>query len=158
VEVLIPDFKGSLSSLKTVLESGVDVLNHNMETVSRLYAKIRPEASFSRSLEIFRSTKQYFPKVITKSGVMLGLGETTDEVCWVFERLLESGCDALTLGQYLMPSRTSYPVHEYVRPEQFEVYRKIALRLGFRWVKAGPYVRSSFHADELVAQCEGVMV
>lgn len=150
VEVLIPDFQGNETSLQIVLESGLDILNHNVETVPRLYRDIRPEADFERSLEVLRKAKAFSRTIITKSGIMVGLGEKRQEVLDVFKKLYEVECDALTIGQYLSPSGSSYPVQEYVRPEQFEEYEEEAVRIGIRWVYAGPYVRSSYNADALM--------
>lgn len=150
VEALIPDFRGSEKSLRIVMESGLDILNHNIETVPRLYNTIRPEADFGRSLEVLRRTKKFTSNIIAKSGLMVGLGETSQEVVEVMKRLIEVGCDAITLGQYLSPDGRSYPVHEYILPEMFEEYRETALNMGFRWANAGPYVRSSFNAEELM--------
>lgn len=155
VEVLVPDFQGVQESLKTVLESRVDVLNHNVETIPRLYRKVRPEAEFTRSLQLIRLAGEMDKNVLTKSGLMVGLGETFDEVIDVFGNLIEAGCDALTIGQYLSPSLESTPVIEYVRPESFEAYRRKAEELGFRWVASGPFVRSSYHAHELIALRDG---
>jgi len=132
------------------LESGLDILNHNVETVPRLYRDIRPEADFERSLEVLRKAKAFSRTIITKSGIMVGLGEKRQEVLDVFKKLYEVECDALTIGQYLSPSGSSYPVQEYVRPEQFEEYEEEAVRIGIRWVYAGPYVRSSYNADALM--------
>lgn len=150
VEALIPDFSGDDESLQIVLQSGLDILNHNVETVPRLYPVVRSEASFSRSLDVLRKAKNVSTRIATKSGLMVGLGETKREVINVFEELRGVGCDALTIGQYLVPSHGSYPVQEYVRPETFDTYREAALDRGFRWVKSGPFVRSSFHAEELL--------
>lgn len=150
VEALIPDFGGDGESLKIVLDSGLDILNHNVETVPRLYRKIRPEADFERSLELLNRAKCISPDVITKSGLMVGLGETSQEVIGVFRRLVEVGCDALTIGQYLSPNWHSYPVQEYIEPERFDEYREAAQNVGIRWVHAGPYVRSSYNAEALM--------
>jgi len=155
VEVLIPDFLGSQQSLKTVLDSGVDILNHNVETVPRLYGRVRPEADFRRSLNVLKIAKKICPDVLTKSGLMVGLGETFDEVVDVLERLHYIDCDAITIGQYLAPSHQSHPVVEYVPPDTFDAYRDAALKMGFRWVNAGPFVRSSFNAEEMMTKCRG---
>jgi len=148
VEVLVPDFLGTASSVEKVLEAGVDVFGHNVETVPRLYKMIRPEADFLRSLNVLRMAKKAGPATRIKSGLMLGLGETPDELIETLKCLLDSGCDAVTLGQYLMPSRGSHPVHEFISPERFVQYRETALQMGFRWVVSGPYVRSSYRANE----------
>ena len=155
VEVLIPDFGGCEKSLKTVLDSGVDILNHNVETVPRLYESVRPEANFNRSLSVLTHAKALCPDVMTKSGLMVGLGETFDEVIDVLNRLRHIDCDAITIGQYLAPSYQSHPVMEYVLPEIFDAYRDAALNMGFRWVNAGPFVRSSFNAEEMMTKCRG---
>lgn len=149
VEVLIPDFQGSLNSLVDVLEPLPETLNHNIETVPRLYEEVRPEADYERSLELIRRAKEINGRVKTKSGIMLGLGETREEVVEVFRDLRRNGCDFLTLGQYLAPSREHLPVREYVTPEDFNWYREKALELGFEGVASDPLVRSSYKAWEL---------
>jgi lipoic acid synthetase len=148
VEVLIPDFRGDLQALKTVLEARPDVLNHNVETVPRLYASVRPEAVYQRSIDLLKNAHQMDPSILTKSGLMLGLGELTEEVQQVLKDLLEAGCRILTLGQYLQPSGEHLPVERFVPPEEFEEWRKKALEMGFREVASGPFVRSSYHAQE----------
>ena len=154
VEVLIPDFMGNEISLQIVLDSGIDILNHNVETVPRLYKEIRPEADFERSLRVLEKAKILSPNVTTKSGVMVGLGETYQEMLDVFEELHNVGCDALTIGQYIAPNLHSYPVKEYVLPETFAEYKQEALNRGIPWVNSGPYVRSSFNAEELMKSIE----
>ncbi len=154
VEALIPDFMGNGKSLQIVLDSGLDILNHNVETVPMLYSEIRPEADFERSLKVLERAKVLSPDVITKSGVMVGLGETYQEMLDVFGRLHDVGCDALTIGQYLAPNLHSCPVKEYVLPETFAEYNQAALSRGIRWVNSGPYVRSSFNAEELMKNVE----
>ncbi len=149
VEVLIPDFQGSLNSLVDVLEPLPETLNHNIETVPRLYEEVRPEADYERSLELIRRAKEIDGRVKTKSGIMLGLGETREEVVEVFRDLRRNGCDFLTLGQYLAPSKEHLPVREYVTPEDFNWYREKALELGFEGVASDPLVRSSYKAWEL---------
>jgi lipoyl synthase len=145
VEVLIPDFQGSFQPLETVLAAGPDIVAHNMETVQRLY-HIRSGADYGRSLELLCRCRELAPQISTKSGVMLGMGETEDELLELFTDLRRSGCDYLSIGQYLAPSRKHYPVQEYVAPTQFESLRKSALAAGFTHVESGPYVRSSYHA------------
>ncbi len=145
VEVLIPDFQGSLRAIETVLAAGPDIVAHNMETVQRLY-HIRSGADYGRSLELLRRCRELAPHISTKSGVMLGMGETEAELLQLFADLRRSGCNYLSIGQYLSPSRKHYPVQEYVTPEQFESLRKSALAAGFTHVESGPYVRSSYHA------------
>ena len=150
VEILIPDFLGNGESVRTVLAGGVDVLNHNVETVPRLYPAVRPQADFERSLNIFRQVRREYPACLTKSGLMVGLGETQDELQETFRQLAESGCEALTIGQYLAPSKSALPVREYVTPAEFDAYRDLALNAGLKRVKAGPFVRSSYQAEELI--------
>jgi lipoyl synthase len=145
VEVLIPDFQGKLEALEAVLNAGPDIVAHNMETIQRLYY-VRSGADYGRSLELLRRCKEQAPGISTKSGVMLGLGETEKELLELFADLRRSGCDYLSIGQYLAPSRQHYPVKEYVLPERFECLRTAALEAGFSHVESGPYVRSSYHA------------
>lgn len=152
IEVLVPDFKGDLESLATVVEAGPDVLNHNVETVPRLYASIRPQAGYRRSLELLSNTRTMDPSMKTKSGIMVGLGESPQEVVAVLADLRRVGCAIVTIGQYLRPSREQAVVCEYVLPEQFDVYRAEAMALGFAQVLAGPFVRSSYHAAQVFQQ------
>ena len=149
VEVLIPDFQGNRDALKTVLEAGPDVLNHNIETVPSLYGTVRPEAIYQRSLEVFRNLKELAPEIPGKSGLMLGLGETDPEVELVLNDLVEAGVSILTLGQYLQPSKDHLPVAEYITPEAFDAWKEKGLALGFSDVASGPFVRSSYKAKEL---------
>jgi lipoic acid synthetase len=149
IELLIPDFQGSEQALQTVLNSKPDVLNHNVETVPRLYPQIRPEADLERSLTLLRRARKQ-PEIITKSGFMLGLGETREEVLKLLSMLREVNCDALTIGQYLAPALNKAPVREYVHPAVFEQWEEEARLIGFAYVQAGPYVRSSFHAKEMI--------
>ena len=144
VEVLVPDFQGSLASLTAVLNARPDILNHNIETVPSLYSRVRPGADYERSLLLLRRAKERGAD--TKTGLMLGLGEGIDEVRIVLQDLRSAGCDVLTLGQYLRPSLNNLPVERYCRPEEFESLRNEALGMGFRSVVAGPLVRSSYHA------------
>jgi lipoic acid synthetase len=146
VEVLIPDFQGNEASLRTVLEAPIDVLNHNVETVPRLYKRVRPGARYERSLELLDRAKRIRPDVRTKTGLMLGLGEELAEVLGVLRDLVAIRCDILTLGQYLQPTARHLPVVRYVPPEEFAELRKEALAMGFRYVESGPLVRSSYHA------------
>jgi len=148
VEVLIPDFKGELKALESVVRSGIHILNHNLETVPRLYKKVRPGAIYERSLNILRAAKQIREDVITKSGLMLGVGETFEEVVDTLGDLRQINCDIVTLGQYLRPTLSQLPVERYVTPEEFEGLKAQALKLGFRRVESGPLVRSSYHAWE----------
>jgi lipoic acid synthetase len=149
VEVLIPDFQGSLESLKIVVDSGPDIINHNVETVPRLYPEVRPQADYRRSLRLLKEVKDIPPPRVTKSGLMLGLGEEKEEVLAVMEDLREISCDLLTLGQYLQPSGRHHPVLRYVPPEEFEELRRHGEKMGFKSVFSAPLVRSSFHAAEV---------
>jgi lipoic acid synthetase len=148
VEVLTPDFRGSLASLETVLAASPDVFNHNVETVERLYTTIRRGARLERSLGLLSAARRLVPEVTTKSGLMLGLGETESEVRRLLEALRAASVDIVTIGQYLRPSAASVPVVEYVVPEVFERHRKFGEALGFRHVFSGPFVRSSYRAEE----------
>ena len=145
VEVLIPDFQGVEASLLTVLDSNPDVLNHNIETVPSLYTKVRPHADYLRSLQVLARSAKY--DAITKTGLMLGLGERLDEVRKVMGDLQSIGCSILTLGQYLQPSRKHLSVEKYYRPDEFTMLRDEAMSMGFHRVAAGPRVRSSYHAE-----------
>ncbi|MBM3245781.1 MAG: lipoyl synthase [Candidatus Omnitrophica bacterium] len=149
VEVLIPDFAGRILSLKVVLDARPHLVGHNIETVKRLYKDLRPEADYQLSLDILKKIKEIQPLIATKSSIMLGLGEGEEEVITAMQDLLNSGCDILTLGQYLPPSKSHYPVKEFINIEQFEYYRVIGLGLGFKSVLAGPLIRSSYGAQEL---------
>jgi lipoic acid synthetase len=151
VEVLIPDFQGSPEALETVMRERPDVLNHNTETVPRLYRQVRLGASYERSLGLLALAKSLRPDVPTKSGLMLGLGETTDEVLEVMRDLRASQVDILTLGQYLRPSPKHLPILRYIPPGEFDAYRRAGAGMGFSHVEAGPLVRSSYHADEAVS-------
>ncbi len=149
IEVLTPDFKGNIDALRTVLDSRPDVFNHNVETVPRLYPFVRPQAEYHRSLRILREARELVPEIRTKSGLMVGLGETFGEVVSVMEDLRSTGCDYLTVGQYLRPSRRNLPVVEYVTPDIFERYREIGFSIGFRGVASAPLARSSMNAEEM---------
>ena len=149
IEVLTPDFRGNQGCIKTVVDANPDIYNHNLETVSRLYSKVRPGAIYERSLELIKFVKESNPDIITKSGIMLGLGEELEEVIRVMKDLFLYKCDYLTLGQYMQPTRESYPVFRYLLPEEFENLRNIGLEIGFKKVFSGPLVRSSYHAGEL---------
>ncbi|HWP60040.1 MAG TPA: lipoyl synthase [Candidatus Acidoferrales bacterium] len=146
VEVLIPDFRGDLRALETVVGSGIDILNHNIETVPRLYRKVRPGAIYRRSLDLLEAAKRMRADLLTKSGLMLGVGETLEEVRATLADLREVECDIVTLGQYLQPSERQLPVSRYVTPAEFTELKQDAERMGFRHVEAGPLVRSSYHA------------
>jgi len=145
IEVLIPD----LSVLNPVTESLPDVIGHNLETVESLYSNVRPEADYYRSLDVIRNIKKANPQIRTKSGMMLGLGETGDEVKKAFTDLLDAGCEILTLGQYLSPSKNHYPVFEYIEPRVFAEYGETAKKMGFRHVASAPFVRSSYNAGDV---------
>jgi lipoic acid synthetase len=149
IEVLIPDFQGSEEALETVMKVRPDVLNHNLETVPRLYPMVRPGADYSRSLDLIKRVQNLDPRIPTKSGLMLGLGEYHEEVRRVLMDLLKVRCRILTLGQYLQPSAEHLPVERFIPPEEFDDWRKTALKLGFSEVASGPFVRSSYHAKEL---------
>ncbi|MFB0505360.1 MAG: lipoyl synthase [Thermodesulfobacteriota bacterium] len=149
VEVLVPDFQGSDSALTTVVQARPDVLNHNLETVPRLYPKVRPGANYERSLHLLKRARELASDIPTKSGLMLGLGEFSEELVQVFEDLVEVDCRILTLGQYLQPSAHHLPVVRFVPPEEFKQWRQLALEIGFREVVSGPLVRSSYGAGNL---------
>ena len=148
VEVLIPDFQGLDEALQIVLDARPDVLNHNTETVPRLYRVVRSGARYERSLRLLETAKQLSPSMVTKSGVMVGLGEAMEELVQVFHDLGSRGVDILTVGQYLRPSRDHLPIARFYTPEEFEYLKQEALRCGFRHVESGPLVRSSYHAHE----------
>lgn len=150
IEVLIPDFKGRLDALQTVIEARPDVLNHNIETVRRIFDAVRPQGKYDRTLELLHRTKILAPDLPTKSGFMVGLGETTAEVYETLRDLRAAGVDLVTIGQYLQPSKQHVPVSEYVPVERYSEYRRYGKELGFRATFAGPFVRSSFHAGELL--------
>ena len=147
VEVLIPDFKGSIPALQKVVAAGPDIINHNIETVPSLYPEVRPMAVYRRSLELLANVKALDAGIYTKSGIMLGLGETEAEIIRAFKDLREVRCDFLTLGQYLAPSKSHHPVVEYIHPDVFEKLKQIALEAGFAHVASGPLVRSSYMAE-----------
>ncbi len=149
VEVLTPDFQGSIEALRVVLDAGPDVFNHNLETVPRLYPVVRPMADYRRSLFILQRAKEIAPGIFTKSGIMLGLGEEKEEIMQAMDDLRGIGCDFLTIGQYLRPTKENMPVVNYVRPEVFDEYRDIGLKKGFKAVASGPLVRSSMNAEEI---------
>ncbi len=150
IEVLTPDFGGNEASLNLVFEAHPDVFNHNLETVQRLQPIIRPQASYGRSLSVLKHAAEWQPELVVKSGVMLGLGETDDEVIQALEDLLEMGVRLLTIGQYLQPSRHHPPVQRYPTPDEFRAWEEKALKMGFSGVASGPLVRSSYRADELL--------
>lgn len=148
VEVLIPDMHAKPENLDIVLQAGPDVLNHNMETIARLYPTVRPEADYQRSLQVLRYSKENYPHISTKTGIMVGLGEKEDEVLQLMDDVLAVHCDIMTIGQYLRPSKDHLPIVEYVKPEQFERYRRLGVEKGFRYIASSPLVRSSYRASE----------
>lgn len=147
VEVLIPDFKGSRDALKLVVDAEPDILNHNVETVPRIFKKVQPQDNYEWALSTLDNTKKMNPKQISKSGIMVGLGETDEEVFEVMRDLVDRKVDILTIGQYLQPSRKHLAVERFVPPQQFAEYKRVGLEMGFRWVESGPLVRSSYNAD-----------
>ncbi|MBU3206727.1 lipoyl synthase [Clostridium algidicarnis] len=149
IELLIPDMRGNKDLIDFIINSEPDVLNHNVETVPELYSKVRPMAVFERSLELLEYVKLQKPHMKTKSGIMLGLGETEDQLIRAMKRLVDVHCDMLTLGQYLQPTLKHLDVVEYITPEKFDYYKDVALSLGFKRVSSAPLVRSSYHADAL---------
>jgi lipoyl synthase len=148
IEVLIPDFKGDSEALRTVLDAGPDILNHNIETVPRLFRAVRAGGNYRRSLELLARAKAHGGRWLTKSGMMVGLGETWDEVLATMRDLRVVACDILTLGQYLAPGKDYHPIARYYHPEEFAALKREGLAMGFRHVESGPLVRSSYHADE----------
>ena len=152
VEVLIPDFKGNWDALATVVDARPFVLNHNIETVPRLYRRVRPQARYERSLELIRRAKDAAPGMLTKSGFMVGFGETQEELLAVMRDLRAHGCDIVTIGQYLRPSAQHLPIERYYDPSEYEAFRAYGAELGFTHVQAGPLVRSSYHADRQAAR------
>ena len=146
IEVLIPDFQGIPEQIQTVIDARPDILNHNIETVARLYRSVRPQARYERTLSLLRMAKEQ--GLTTKTGFMVGLGETAEEVAAMMADIRGAGVDILTIGQYLQPTKDHLPVIRYVTPEEFAAYRALGLELGFRHVESGPLVRSSYHAEE----------
>ncbi|MBI5874580.1 MAG: lipoyl synthase [Deltaproteobacteria bacterium] len=161
IEVLTPDFKGDDKVLKIVLDERPDIFNHNIETVPSLYAKVRPQANYRRSLKVLESAKKHVPEgfnrgtaggiIVTKSGLMVGLGETRDEIKSALKDLLDAGCDAVTIGQYLRPSAKNLEVQEYIPLEVFKEYEEYGKEIGLKHVYSGPFVRSSYNAELLTA-------
>ncbi|MBI5671319.1 MAG: lipoyl synthase [Chloroflexi bacterium] len=152
IEVLIPDFKGSEAALKIVVDAQPEILNHNVETVPRLFKKVQPQDRYEWALKTLGDAKQMDPLVLTKSGIMVGLGETFDEVVDVMRDLAGLGVDILTIGQYLQPSQKHLPIERYYLPEEFDAFERIGRELGFKWVESGPLVRSSYRADQQVRE------
>jgi lipoic acid synthetase len=156
IEVLIPDFKGSVEALRMVMDARPEILNHNVETVPRLFKLVQPQDHYEWSQAILSQAKSLDPDVLTKSGIMVGLGETTDEVKATMRDLRSWGVDILTIGQYLQPSRQHLPIARYAAPEEFAELKAYGLEIGFRWVESGPLVRSSYHAAEQVRALSAV--
>ena len=152
VEVLTPDFCGDMSAVARVLDAEPHVFNHNMETVARLYRRVRPQAAYQQSLDVLAFAKKYRPEALTKSGLMVGLGETPAEVESLLRDLRSSQVDVATIGQYLQPTRRNLPVAEYVTPAQFDSYRDYGLSIGFKMTFSGPFVRSSYMAEQTAGQ------
>ncbi|HBY08189.1 MAG TPA: lipoyl synthase [Chloroflexi bacterium] len=150
IEVLVPDFKGSAEALRIVMEARPEILNHNVETVPRLFKTVQPQDNYAWTQATLSNAKKLDPEVLTKSGIMLGLGETMDEVKETMRDLRSWGVDILTIGQYLQPSRQHLPIERYYTPEEFAELKDFGLEIGFRWVESGPLVRSSYHAVEQV--------
>lgn len=154
IEVLIPDFKGDREALATVVDARPEILGHNVETIPRLYERVRPQARYGRSLQVLRAAKEIDPESTTKSGIMVGLGETWQELLQVMKDLRTANCGILTIGQYLSPSEEHLPVERYYTPEEFMTLKRVGHEMGFRHVESGPLVRSSYHAE---AQARGAV-
>jgi len=148
IEVLIPDLQGNIAALKIITDASPAVISHNMETVTSLYTTVRPQAEYKRSLNLIKHIKLLHPNIHSKSGIMVGLGETKEQVHALFDDLREVGCEFLTIGQYLAPSKQHIPIYEYIEPAQFEAYGQVARQKGFDFVASAPLVRSSYHAGE----------
>ncbi len=160
IELLIPDFKGDYDALKMVMDAGPDILNHNTETVPRLYHVVRPQAKYDRSLELLRLAKEMTGDraILTKTGIMVGVGETWDEILQTMRDIRAQQTDIMTIGQYLRPSMEHLPVEKYYHPDEFAELKRLGLAMGFKYVESGPLVRSSYHAHEQAQQAEGVLV
>jgi lipoic acid synthetase len=152
IEVLIPDFKGSIDALKIVMDTQPEILNHNVETVPRLFRKVQPQDQYDWALTTLANAKKLQPNVLTKSGIMLGLGEQVDEVIAVMQDLADRDVDILTIGQYLQPSKKHLPIVKYYRPEAFAELQRIGMEMGYKWVESGPLVRSSYRAEQQVRE------
>ena len=148
IEVLIPDFRGDKVAMDILVDAAPEILNHNLETVPRLYSVVRPQAKYERSLDVLRYFKEH--GLATKTGVMVGIGEKPEEVLEVMKDMRKSNVDILTVGQYLQPSKEHLPIDRYVTPDEFAMYKKTGLEMGFKFVESGPLVRSSYHADEQI--------
>lgn len=151
IEVLIPDFKGSEKALRIVMDARPEILNHNVETVPRLFRLVQPQDHYEWALATLSNAKKMDKEVLTKSGIMVGLGEQWDEILQVMRDLVNIGVDILTIGQYLQPSRQHLPIDRYYTPQEFAELQRVGYEMGFRWVESGPFVRSSYHADKQVA-------
>jgi len=149
IEVLTPDFKGDIKAIAHVLDAQPDVFNHNVETIQRLYPVVRQQADYQRSLSVLRSAKEMLPALSVKSGFMLGFGESRSDIAQLLADLRETGCDMLTIGQYLRPTKKNLPVVKYILPEAFDELKDTALSMGFRYVASGPLIRSSMNAEEM---------
>jgi lipoic acid synthetase len=145
--VLIPDFKGNRAALEAVMQAKPAILNHNTETVPRLYRTVRPQANYQQTLHVLSGAKTIDPETVTKTGIMVGLGETKEEVLEVMTDLRQHDVDILTIGQYLRPSRLHLPIQRYVHPDEFKAFHDAGMAMGFKWVESGPLVRSSYHAE-----------
>lgn len=154
-EVLIPDFRGNWDSLQLVVDARPDILNHNVETVPRMYPKVRPQADYKTSVELLRKAKEMDASITTKSGIMVGVGETLDEIQQVMLDLREADCDILTIGQYLRPSFDHVPISKYYTPEEFEQMRLLGMNIAFKHIESGPLVRSSYHAARALKAKDG---
>jgi lipoic acid synthetase len=150
IEVLIPDFKGSIEALKIVMDARPEILNHNVETVPRLFKRVQPQDRYEWAQATLTNARKLDPEVLTKSGIMVGLGETPEEVKAVMRDLRDWGVDILTIGQYLQPSKRHLPIERYYTPEEFEQFKDYGSEIGFKWVESGPLVRSSYHAEQQV--------
>ncbi|MGL4911848.1 MAG: lipoyl synthase [Romboutsia sp.] len=148
IEVLIPDLKGIEKNLDIVIEANPDVINHNMETIKELYDKVRPEAIYERSLKVLDYVKKTAPHILTKTGIMVGLSESDEEVYSLMDDVLKVGCDIFTIGQYLRPTKEHIEVYEYVNPETFDEYKRVGIEKGFKYIASSPLVRSSYRAEE----------
>lgn len=157
VEVLISDLKGDREALATVLESEPDVMNHNVEMVPTLYRNVRPQAIYERSLEVLRMSKELAPDILTKTGIMVGLGETNEEIYALMDDIRSTGCDILTISQYLQPTEQHWPLDRYVTPEEFDHYRDVALEKGFGFTASSPLVRSSYRAHEALTEARKLL-
>ena len=152
IELLTPDFQGSLQSVKTVIDAGPDIFSHNIETVRRLYPTVRFKSDYTTSFGLLKAAKAMNPAVYIKTGIMVGLGEEKDEIAGLLQDALDAGVDILTIGQYLRPSRKHAEIKKYYHPEEFAQLRELGRRLGIRWVFSGPLVRSSYHAEDVFGQ------